>query len=269
MPSRVAAPRSFVALALTAGALHAQEAPPARELQGEAPEARSWSFVDETTVPRRFEAIAQTRATYTHYSASPTRPFASNVAAPGTMGELGAEVGLGGGVSVAAMAVAGDAFAGAGSANAGGVAGLRYAPTLAVEGLRLALTGAYVRELTGANGVVGRASATYDLGAWRFGGTGVLEKVFAKGRDEADVMVVLGVQREVLPKLRVGVEYVGQDLEALVDEAEAEGGARHFVGGTIAYALLDDRLSLVGGPSLGLSGASPELLGRLGLAARF
>jgi hypothetical protein len=168
-----------------------------------------------------------------------------------------------------ASAVGSDAFSSAGRSSTGGVAGVRFAPDLGVENLRVAFSAGSLRELTGSNGAFVRGSATYDLGSWRFGGTGVVEKVFAGGRDEADVMVVVGAQRELVPQLRVGVEYVGQDLEGLVDDEEAEGGARHFVGGTRSYAFLDERFSLVAGPSLGLSDGSPSLLGRAGLVARF
>jgi hypothetical protein len=183
--------------------------------------------------------------------------------------ELGAEVGVGASVALMASAVGSDAFSSAGRSSTGGVAGVRFAPDLGVENLRVAFSAGSLRELTGSNGAFVRGSATYDLGSWRFGGTGVVEKVFAGGRDEADVMVVVGAQRELVPQLRVGVEYVGQDLEGLVDDEEAEGGARHFVGGTRSYAFLDERFSLVAGPSLGLSDGSPSLLGRAGLVARF
>jgi hypothetical protein len=64
------------------------------------------------------------------------------------------------------------------------------------------------------------------------------------------------------------VEWVGQDLEGALRN-DAEGGARHFVGPTAALALLNERLSVVVGPSLGLSDPSPKLLGRLAIAFGF
>ena len=270
MVFRSSACRAVLAFAtLGVSQAFAQEEGVVSEPADAAPQARSWAFVDETTVPRAGEAFVQARATYSHYSASPTRPFATNVASPGSMGELGAEAGVGGGVSLMASAVGSDAFASSGQSSTGAVAGVRYAPALSLENLRVAFSAAFLRELTGSSGAFLRGSATYDLGAWRFGGTGVVEKVFAKGRDEADVMLVLGVQRELVPHLRVGVEYVGQDLEGLVDDEEAEGGARHFLGGTLSYAFFDERFSIVAGPSVGLSEGAPSLLARAGLAARF
>jgi hypothetical protein len=61
---------------------------------------------------------------------------------------------------------------------------------------------------------------------------------------------------------------VGQDLEETFAEG-AEGGARQFVGPTAALQLLQERLTLVAGPSVGLSRGSPDVLGRLALAYGF
>jgi hypothetical protein len=67
---------------------------------------------------------------------------------------------------------------------------------------------------------------------------------------------------------RAGVEWVGQDLEETF-EGGGDGGARHFVGPTAAVQLLQDRLTIVGGPSIGLSNGSPNVLGRLAVAYGF
>jgi hypothetical protein len=87
------------------------------------------------------------------------------------------------------------------------------------------------------------------------------EHVFAEGRDPLDVMVEAGASVRVVGGLRLGAEYVGQDLEEAID-AGAEGGARHFAGPTASLQLLRDRMSIVAGPSFGLSARSPEVLGR-------
>ena len=106
MVFRSSACRAVLAFAtLGVSQAFAQEEGVVSEPADAAPQARSWAFVDETTVPRAGEAFVQARATYSHYSASPTRPFATNVASPGSMGELGAEAGVGGGVSLMASAV--------------------------------------------------------------------------------------------------------------------------------------------------------------------
>ena len=266
-------PSAFAADPAAQGSTHDAPDSPRESPPGSPPEpapvARSWAYVDETSVPRAGETFLQLRGNYSHYSASPTRPFATNLATPGSTAEVGAEAGLGAHTSLAATVMGGDGFAPSARSNMGATLGIRYAPELSTPGLRVAFSAAYLRETTSANGVFLRASTTYDAGAWRFGATGVAEKVFARGRDEADVMVVLGVQREVLPQLRVGIEYVGQDLEGLIDDEEAEGGARHFLGGTLSYAFLDERFSFIAGPSAGLSGGAPTLLGRAGIVARF
>jgi hypothetical protein len=51
--------------------------------------------------------------------------------------------------------------------------------------------------------------------------------------------------------------------------AGAEGGSRHFVGPIASLQLLHDRLSLVAGPSIGLTSRSPDLLGRVAASYAF
>ena len=77
-----------------------------------------------------------------------------------------------------------------------------------------------------------------------------------------------GVSYRVVGWFRAGVEWVGQDLEETFDDG-AEGGARHFIGPTAALQLLQDRLTIVAGPSVGLSSGSPNVLGRLAVAYGF
>jgi hypothetical protein len=81
-------------------------------------------------------------------------------------------------------------------------------------------------------------------------------------------MLQAGASYRVVSWFRAGVEWVGQDLEEAFDDG-AEGGARMFVGPTGAFQLLQDRLSIVAGPSVGLSSGSPKLLGRLAVAYGF
>jgi hypothetical protein len=49
----------------------------------------------------------------------------------------------------------------------------------------------------------------------------------------------------------------------------AEGGARHFVGPIASLQLFQNRLTIVGGPSVGLSAYSPQLLGRVAASFGF
>jgi hypothetical protein len=94
------------------------------------------------------------------------------------------------------------------------------------------------------------------------------ERVFAPGRDSIDVMVMAGANYRVAGPVRLGVEYVAQDLEGAADPGETEG-MRHFVGPTTSIELLGKRLSLTAGPALGLSPNSPRIVGRAGLAYAF
>jgi hypothetical protein len=120
----------------------------------------------------------------------------------------------------------------------------------------------------GASGAWAALAVSADVHRLRLGLTTHGEHVFAPGRDGVDVMVEAGVSYRVVDWLRAGVEWVGQDLEETIIDA-AEGGARQFVGPTAAIQLLQNRLTLVGGPSIGLSTGSPKLLGRLALAYGF
>jgi hypothetical protein len=132
------------------------------------------------------------------------------------------------------------------------------------DSARLALTA----KPAGADGAWASFSASVDLRRVRLGVTTLGEHVFASGRDPVDVMVQAGASYRFTSWFRAGVEWVGQDLEETFDD-EAEGGARQFVGPTAAFQLLQERLTIVGGPSVGLSTGSPKAMGRLALAYAF
>jgi hypothetical protein len=113
-----------------------------------------------------------------------------------------------------------------------------------------------------------QASFSQDISRVRLAATVHGEHVFATGRDPLDIMVQAGTSVRIVGGFRLGAEYVGQDLEESIDPG-AEGGARHFVGPTASLQLLRDRLSIVAGPSFGLSALSPKVLGRAGVAVGF
>ncbi|HEY8075756.1 MAG TPA: hypothetical protein VIF62_16635, partial [Labilithrix sp.] len=73
----------------------------------------------------------------------------------------------------------------------------------------------------------------------------------------------------VVGPLRLGAEWVGQDLEAAVDPEEAEGGMRCFAGPTASLELMGRRLAIGAGPSFGLTPGSPPLLARGQVAYAF
>ncbi|HEY8039040.1 MAG TPA: hypothetical protein VIF15_04570 [Polyangiaceae bacterium] len=253
---------------------------------------RTWLYLDDAKLAAPLTAIGMSNASYTSVGSSPTRVYSpyralgANTAQPGAMASLGGEVGLVPRVSVMALGQLGFGGVSAG-ASAGAVAGLRFqlAPA-AWRDTHLVASLGYVREAWagpvysddsgawtpaqnhGDDGAWAQAAFAQDLGRLRLGTTVHAEHVFSTGRDPVDVMVQLGASYRVAGAFRAGVEYVGQDIEETWSPA-AEAGARHFVGPTASMQLLQDRLTMVAGPAVGLSAFSPSLLGRFALAYGF
>jgi hypothetical protein len=268
---------------------------------------RTWLYTDDARVAAPFTVIGTTNISYTNVSNSPSRvlgsddapagcaapcnaynSFAANTATPGAVLQVGGEVGLLPRVSVMALAQVG---LGASdlepNASVGAVAGVRV-QLLPPEWrhLHLALSGGYLREAwqgpayddgsdswhpgspNGANGAWGRVAISGDIGRLRLAGAVHGEHVFATYRDSVDVMVQAGASYHVVGPFRAGVEYVGQDLEETFSP-EAEGGARHLVGPIASLQLLGDRLTIVSGPSVGLTATSPTFVYRLAASYGF
>jgi hypothetical protein len=175
---------------------------------------------------------------------------------------------------------------GAPSPSAGAIAGLRWqvSPS-AWRVAHIVVSGGYLREAwsgpvyddtgkwlpgspNGDHGAWIQGAFSADIQRFRIATTMHAEHVFWPGRDPLDVMAELGASYRVIDAFRLGVEYVGQDLEESLS-AGAEAGARHFVGPTASLQLLDQRLSIVAGASAGLSWSSPDFLGRAGVSYSF
>ena len=253
-----------------AGTARADEPPPPDTTKPTTPAPRQaerpWLYADDATTPGQWQSIAGTRFTYSSGSSSVTRPFASNLSAPGGLAELNAEVGLLRELSLAATGVMGFGD----SVSAGFTAGFRFAPLARLRvPFRIVLGGGYLRERSADDGLFFRVAATYDAGPVRFGATFHGEHVFAPGRDALDAMIILGANVRLNRIVRLGVEYVAQDLEGYFDDEEAEGGVRHFLGPTASFELLEKRLFLAFGPAVGLSYGSPGLVGRGSVAFAF
>jgi hypothetical protein len=224
---------------------------------------RPWLYLDDPSVPAPLHTVAFTRATYTR-DASPTRPFGANVSRPGGILEAGAEVGLLPGLSLAASG-----FGGGDQLGFGALAGVRFEPMHGVwKTTHAVLSGGYLRELNGGDGAWLRVSIAQDIQRLRLGVTAHGEHVFAAGRDPVDVLLMAGVSYAVAGPLRAGIEYVAQDLEESFSD-EAEGGMRQFLGPQVALELLDRRLSIAGGPAVGLGPQSPAYTGRFSLAYEY
>jgi hypothetical protein len=173
------------------------------------------------------------------------------------------------------------------SPNVGALAGLRFQvfPS-SWQTLHLAVAGGYLRESwqgpvydddnhtwkpgnpNGDNGAWMQASFSGDFNRVRVAATVHGEHVFSAGRDPVDIMVQAGVSYRVVGAFRAGVEYVGQDIEESFSPG-AEDGARHFIGPIASLQLLEQRLTLVAGPSVGITVQSPDVLGRFAAAYSF
>jgi len=95
-----------------------------------------------------------------------------------------------------------------------------------------------------------RVTVSYEAPRWKAGGNLLLEKAFAKDRDEIDVITSLGVHYRLSGSLYGGVEAVGEDMEGFWDDEEAEGGAKLLVGPSLNMTPKKSKLSfsLSGGP---------------------
>jgi hypothetical protein len=253
---------------------------------------RSWLYLDDARVAEPGAVIGMTSVAYANVGSNPDptsepyRAFAANTAQPGALAALGAEVGVLPRVSLEALGQMQLGGEGTG-VSPGAIASARFALSPpSWRNVHLMASGGYLRETWstpspdaaapglnakgagGANGAWASFAVALDLERVRLGLTTLGEHVFAPGRDGVDIMMQAGVSYRVVSWFRAGVEWVGQDLEETLDDG-AEGGARHFIGPTAALQLLQDRLTIVAGPSVGLSSGSPNVLGRLAVAYGF
>jgi hypothetical protein len=254
---------------------------------------RTWLYLDDAKIPAPLKVIGIFNASFTQ-TGSPTRvgspPYnalASNIGQPGGMIGVGGEIGLFSHVSI--MTVVDITAGGEGpSPSAGLIAGVRVqAFPSRWRDSHLVLSAGYLREAWqgaiyhpddgtstpakpfGDSGAWAQAAFSQDISRVRLAATVHIEHIFVSGRDPVDLMVQAGASARIIGGFRLGAEYVGQDLEEAGGDTGAEGGPRHFLGPVASLQILDDRLSLVAGPSFGLSARSPELLGRAGAAFAF
>jgi hypothetical protein len=117
-------------------------------------------------------------------------------------------------------------------------------------GFHLAAGTGYRREATGASVLLGRLVGERVLASSRLLGDLRLEKAFETERDELDAIVTLAAARRLGKGFSLGAEVVGEDLEALWESNEAEGGARVLMGPSLHWVRPDHRLlaTLAGGP---------------------
>ena len=148
-------------------------------------------------------------------------------------------------------------------------AGLTWQVTAPGSRLRLATSLAGLHEgRSGATGATAVVAASLDQGPLRLIGNVRADKVFSPGRDAVDYVVSLGTAWRLGSAVRIGAEYVGQDLEETFS-AGAEGGAVHAIGPTLALDLEDGRYQVAIGSGFGLTARSPRVLGRMVVAVNF
>jgi hypothetical protein len=235
---------------------------------------RPWLYNDDPTIPAPMHVVAGISDTYSGNDRSVSRPFASADDGPGAKLAVNAQLGL---VKMLALDVTGVmGLWGAnncddgcntgihGSVGGGLMAGLRFAPfDGAKHGFRLAIAAGYLMDLDQSNGFYTRVTATYDVGRLRVAAMLHGEHVFRDGSDPVDLIATAGVSVRIIPELRLGVEYIIQDVEELfvsgagdADDADqplpgaAEGGAHQFLGLGANIELLNHRLFLNIGPAL-------------------
>ncbi|MCU1277252.1 MAG: hypothetical protein JWM53_798 [bacterium] len=199
-------------------------------------------------------------------SAGAIRPIPGNFDNEGVVHTLSLEVGLLDRLRVYAQTMIAESIGTASEVNAVALQiGARMLLTPPRwQRFRVMLSGAFVREFGAALGVFGELTASYDVGRVRLATSVHAEHIFAGQRDPVDLYAVAGVSVRVVRILRLGAEYVAQDLEALGSDDEAEGGARHYVGPDIALSLHKDRLLITAGGAVQLAHA-PGVLARAAL----
>jgi hypothetical protein len=129
------------------------------------------------------------------------------------------------------------------------------------EHFRLMADVAFLREFGAEFGIAAQLTASSDLGRVRLAASLHAEHIFADHRDPIDLYAVVGASVRLHRLVRVGAEYVVEDLEAAFDPEEAELGARHYLGPDVALSLVRDHLLVTVGAAVQLAQA-PGVLAR-------
>ncbi len=194
---------------------------------------------------------------------APDRPLPVTLAASGLSNAVTATYGVGERVAPYASAILMDQRA---ATVAAGVTVQLARPTAPLRATISA--GALHEGSTGANGATLLAAASLEEGPVRIAGNLRTEKMFAASRDRLDVVAVAGGSVRIAGGVRVGGEYVGQDLEETFSTG-AEGTALHAIGPDAALELEGGRYQLTAATLFGVTPASPRALVRAGFSLNF
>ncbi|MEO7330480.1 MAG: hypothetical protein ABI193_18035 [Minicystis sp.] len=256
---------------LSAAAQTVAELPaPDRPLPAPSPDVwasvqRPWLYAPDPSAAPVGHVLATLGAGYAQIDRGAARPFAGNVAQAGGVFSAGAEVGVLRVLSVQAEGL----LAGDGSSiNGGAMLGVTLHPFPVRWPVSSAFSAGYLRELGGANGAWGRATIAGDLGPVRLSVSALGSHLFADKRDGLDLLLSAGASYRLNDILRLGVEYVVQDLEEAIDEEAIDGGVRHFLGPSVGLRLAR-RVQITAGPAFGLSKGAPAFQGRMAASYAF
>jgi hypothetical protein len=229
---------------------------------------RTFSFVPSPSLPAPGQVAGGYAASYASTEAA-ARPLAALSSRGGFVSALDAELGLHQRFSLAGAVLLAPPAQGETQGRAAGRIGLRAALVdPEARPFRLTALAGYSRDFSGVSLPFVELTSSLDVDRVRFGGLAHAERAIAADRDAVDFYAAAGVSVKTVDALRLGAEYVGQELEAAWQPDEAEGGIRHFAGLTAAVTPTA-RLFIVGGPAMGLSRASPRVLGRVALTYLF
>jgi hypothetical protein len=191
------------------------------------------------------------------------RPLPVTLASSSPNTSVGAQYGIVDRVAVYGSAI----FHREGRASAAG--GVTVRLTNAVAPLRATISAGALHEgLTGNSGASALAAVSLDHGPVRFAANVMAEKIFAENRDKVDYVVLAGGSVRVARQLRLGGEWVSQDVEETFS-AGAEGGALHAVGPDAALELDGGRYQFTVATLFGVTAASPRALFRAGLSYNY
>jgi hypothetical protein len=228
-------------------------------------EERPFVFSDDARLPTPGSAEAMYRGTWGLAGSDAVRPIGSAaLGATGSIHELQGEVGI---LPWLSLRGYGLLFLSQRDDSAFTTGGLEVRARL-VGGARqpfgLTLSAGALREFNGYASLQGRIVATGAIGPVRLTGDVLVERSFRPRADSFDVITVAAVSYQLHPIFRVGVEYVGQDLEALWDPREIEG-FRQMVGPSLSVHLAPQRLQAFAGTLFGVAPGTPPVTVRLGL----